>query len=141
MSAKKLIGVLSASAKDARQFVCPAATNRAEDVTLLFQDDLAAKKLELVRLSLDDLPKMHQNEPIDWIINFGIREQGTDNYVNVPYTLMITPRPGRKLVYFDGKEVKLAPVAKSAPAEFAGKVAVNLGVGDPGVGWDGPTAG
>jgi hypothetical protein len=137
MTAKKITNVLSASAKNARQFTCPANTKAAEDVTLIFQDDLAAKKLELVRLSLDDLPKTHRNEPIDWIINFGVREQGSDNYVNVPYTLIIVPNPGRLLVYFDGTEIKPAPISTPDLPEHAGKIAVKLNLGDPGVGWDG----
>ena len=139
MTAKKIISTLSASAKDARQFVCPAETSAAENVVILFQDDLAAKKLELVRLAIDDLPKTHRDEPIDWLINFGIREQDTENYVDVPYTLFIVPRPDRRLVIYDGTQIKEAPIVTNESKEFAGRIAVKLAIGDPGTGWDGQT--
>jgi hypothetical protein len=139
MTAKKIISVLLASAKGAPQFVCPAATSREEDVVLLFKDDLAAKNLEVVRLSLEGLPETHAGEKIDWLINFGIRETGSGNYVNVPYTMIITPRPGRLLVIFDGEKVRPVPVYKATLAEYAGKIAVDLDLGDPGAGWDGQT--
>lgn len=146
MTAKKVTKVLGAHAKNVRQFACAARTDASEDLTLLFQDDLATKKLEVVELSLDDLPKTHNGDVIEWVANFGIRERGTEKYVDVPYTLFIKPRPGRVLVYFDGKEVKRAAYTKAASlsaetslvgVDKADKIAVTLNLGDPGVGWDG----
>ncbi|MFZ6030245.1 MAG: hypothetical protein ACOYYS_21230 [Chloroflexota bacterium] len=146
MIAKKVIKALGAHAKNVCQFTCPAETDSAEDITLLFKADLASQKLEVVQLALDSLPKTHNGDTIEWIANFGIRERATGKYVDVPYTVFVKQRPGRALVYFDGKEVKRASCTKavslSADAfpmdiDKADRLAVTLSLGDPGIGWDG----
>jgi hypothetical protein len=135
MAAKKIISALSASAKNARQFVVPAETSREEDVILLFKDDLAAQKLEVVRLSVDTLQNLTFNgKPVIWLANFGIKKQGGEDYVDVAYTVVVTLRAGYQVVYFDGKDVKPANSRGVTLSDFPGKMAFDLNIGDPGVG-------
>jgi hypothetical protein len=134
MATKTILSVLSASVGNPLQYTCPADTGPADDLILLFQSDPAQQGLEVVKLSSAGLPpKTSTGKNITWQANFGIKKKNKNEYVDVAYGVIVTPRTGYQYVYYDGSTVRTATLV-AAPPQYPGKMAINLAIGDPGVG-------
>lgn len=134
--ADKKIKTKLGPASHAREFKCPAHDTGEEDVILLFASAPDGNKHDVVKLDRAGLPASYQGKPVEWIANFGIVEKEHGQYVDMTYTVIVTPRPGQTLVCYNSAKNQFHPIqVRPAPAEYPGKLAFDLTIGDPGSGW------
>jgi len=138
MVAKVVKSVIQATMRKPKEYVIPPEETGEEEIILLFDENLPSDK-EVVKLGLDNLPATYNGQEVKWIGNFGIRRKIGGAYVDgISYQVIVTPRTGYTLVYYNGATGATQMAATtSAPSGYSGKVAFSLAIGDPGSGWIG----
>ncbi len=138
MANKKIKKSLVSSGNKPNEFACPAEDVGEEEVILLFNNAPDKNQYDVVKLERAGLPASYQGKTVNWISNFGIKEKNNDKYADMTYTVILSPHPGQTLVCFNGATDQFHPInVYTAPAEYPGKIAFNLTIGDPGTGWIG----
>ena len=136
MANKKIKKTLDSARGNPKEFKCPAEDSGEEEIILLFKDAPDKNKYNVVKLERAGLPASYNGKPVDWVGNFGIKEKKNDKYANMAYTVILSPRLGQTLVCFNSETEQFQPITVyPAPAEYPGKIAFDLTIGDPGSGW------